>query len=115
MHELAVTENILEIATRHATQAQAKRVTDIYLVIGSLSSIIDDSVQFYWDIISKNTICYGAQLHFHRIPAQMTCQECGHLFSLENNLLTPCPQCSSANIRVISGEQFYLDSIEIEK
>jgi hydrogenase nickel incorporation protein HypA/HybF len=115
MHELAVTENILEIASRHATQVHAKRVTDIYLVIGNLSSIVDDSVQFYWDIISENTICSGAQLHFQRIPAQMACQECGHTFGLEDNHLTPCPQCNSMNIRVIAGEEFYLDSIEIEK
>jgi Zn finger protein HypA/HybF involved in hydrogenase expression len=30
MHELSVTESVLEIASRHAQQAQAARVTDIY-------------------------------------------------------------------------------------
>lgn len=44
MHELAVTRSILEIATRYASQANASRVTDIYLVIGQLSTIVDDSV-----------------------------------------------------------------------
>jgi|GEM_PF-5568018 len=53
MHELSVTESVLEIACRHAGKAQAKRVTDIYLVIGRLSSIVDDSVQFYWNLISN--------------------------------------------------------------
>jgi len=56
MHELAVTEGLLEICLRHAEEARAKRVTDLYLVIGELSSIVDDSIQFYWEMISLDTL-----------------------------------------------------------
>lgn len=114
MHELAVTESILNIANRHAKEAQASRVTDIYIVIGQLSSIVDDSVQFYWDIISEETICAHARLHFERIPAKMVCMDCGHGYTLEGELRL-CPQCNSARVQVTSGEEFWLDSIEIEK
>jgi len=114
MHELAVTESILNIATRHAQQAEATRVTDIHLVIGKLSSIVDDSVQFYWDMISENTICAGAKLHFERRPAKMACQDCDTTYTLEGELVL-CPQCGSARVKVVSGEEFWLDSIEIEK
>jgi hydrogenase nickel incorporation protein HypA/HybF len=114
MHELAVTENILEIAVRHGKQAGANRVTDIHIVMGKLSSIVDDSVQFYWDIISEKSICEGAKLHFDRIPAQMQCLDCDKTYTIEQDL-TPCPHCNSSNIKLISGEEFWLDSIEIEK
>jgi hydrogenase nickel incorporation protein HypA/HybF len=114
MHELSVTENILQIALKHADQAEAVRVTGINVVIGSLSSIIDDSIQFYWDFISDNTICKGAQLHFNRIPAVLKCQTCGTEYKIEGSL-EACPSCQGENIQVISGEEFYLDSIEIEK
>jgi hydrogenase nickel incorporation protein HypA/HybF len=114
MHELAVTESILDIATRHAQQAEASRVTDIHIVIGRLSSIVDDSVQFYWDMISEGTICAGATLHFDRRPAKMACQECGNSYVLEGELVL-CPNCGSARVKIISGEEFWLDSIEIEK
>ncbi len=50
MHELAVTERVLEISLRHAEAAHATRITQIHLVVGQLSSIVDDSVQFYWDL-----------------------------------------------------------------
>ena len=114
MHELAVTESILDIAQKHAIQAQAARVTDIYIVMGKLSSIVDDSIQFYWDMISLDTLCVGAKLHFNRIPAKLVCLSCGNNYTLDDGL-TPCPQCSSTQVKVISGEEFWVDSIEIVK
>ncbi len=114
MHELSVTESVLNIALKHANQAEASRVTDIHIVIGQLSSIVDDSVQFYWDLISQNSICQGAILHFQRIPAKMNCQECNLDFDLKDQL-SPCPRCGSIRLRVAQGDEFYIDSIEIEK
>jgi hydrogenase nickel incorporation protein HypA/HybF len=114
MHELSVTESILEIAQRYARQNEAKRVTELYIVIGRLASIVDDSVQFYWEILSQDTLCAGSRLHFERIPAQMVCLNCENAYTLDGEL-TPCPACGSAKVQVSSGEQFYLDSIEIEK
>lgn len=113
MHELAVTESILNIALKHAQQANAARVTDLYLVIGRLASIVDDSIQFYWDIISSETICQGAQLHFKRVPAEMLCLDCQQPYTLDSDL-TPCPTCGSSQVKVTSGDQFWLDSIEIQ-
>ena len=114
MHELSVTESVLEIACRYGRQANATRVTDVYLVIGRLSSIIDDSVQFYWDLISKETLCEGASLHFNRMPATLTCLDCHQEFEMMAEL-TPCPNCGSARIRVLSGDEFNIESIEIER
>ena len=114
MHELSVTESVLEIACKHAEQAKATRVTDIYLVIGRLSSIVDDSVVFYWDIISKDTLCENAQLHFTRLPAELICLDCDHQYQLDADL-KPCPHCGSPRIRVLSGDEFHLESIEIQR
>jgi hydrogenase nickel incorporation protein HypA/HybF len=114
MHELSVTESVLEIACKHAEKAQAKRVTDIYLVIGRLSSIVDDSVEFYWNIITKNTLCEDAKLHFKRIPAELICLDCQHQYKLSDEL-TPCPNCGSPRVRVRSGDEFHLESIEIQR
>lgn len=114
MHELSVTESILNIATKHAVQANASQVTDIHITIGALSSIVDDSVQFYWDMISQATICAGALLHFKRVPATLACQDCGNTYGIKDEL-TPCPQCDSVHVKIIGGEEFWLESIEIEK
>jgi hydrogenase nickel incorporation protein HypA/HybF len=60
MHELPVTESLLEIALRHARKAGAERITRLNIVIGELSSIVDESIRFYWDIVSKDTMAEGS-------------------------------------------------------
>jgi len=113
MHELAVTESILEIAVRHAQAQNARRITELFIVVGEWSSTVDDSVQFYWDMISENTIAQGAQLHFRRIPTELLCKQCGHTYHPDSrNLL--CPSCQSKHIKVQKGEEFYLEAIEVE-
>jgi len=114
MHELSVTENILEISRKHGVEAGAKKVTDIYLVIGQMSSIIDDSVQFYWDMVSLNTICEGAVLHFRRIPVRVKCHNCGNEYDIKKEFTT-CPICSSHKVEIIAGDEFFIESIEITK
>jgi hydrogenase nickel incorporation protein HypA/HybF len=113
MHELSVTESILEISLRHANNANAKRVTNLYLVIGQLASIVDDSVQFYWDIVSKGTIADGAILHFRRLPAKLACLDCNHQYNPDGNGFS-CPNCNSDHVKVISGEEFFMEAIDVE-
>lgn len=113
MHELTVTESILEISLRHARDANADHITNIYLVIGQLASIVDDSVQFYWDIISADTIAAGARLHFKRLPATLTCLDCNHTFNPNANGFS-CPSCNSDHVKVVSGDEFYMEAIDID-
>jgi hydrogenase nickel incorporation protein HypA/HybF len=114
VHELSVTESILNTCLEFAKKEQAVKVTDIFLRIGALSSIVDDSVEFYWSFISKDTICANARLHFDRIPAKFHCQECQNEYSIETEL-SACPHCKSINVKLISGDEFQLTSIDIEK
>jgi len=113
MHELSVSESILEIALRHAKNAEAERITDLYLVVGQLSSIVDDSVQFYWDFISKDTIAAGASLHFRRIPTEVLCIVCQRHFAPDQGNFS-CPECGSTQIKIVSGEEFLLEAINVE-
>ena len=113
MHELAVTQNVLEIALRHARQAGAGRITTIHLVVGQLSSIVDDSVSFYWDFVARGTPAEGARLEFRRLEARFTCQACGHAFPPQGDRWS-CPACESEKVRVTAGEEFYVEAIEID-
>ncbi|MCW5203312.1 hydrogenase maturation nickel metallochaperone HypA [Desulfobulbus sp. US4] len=110
MHELSVTQSILDIVLQHAKD---RKVQQVNLVIGQFSSIVDDSVQFYWEIIAKDTLAAEAQLHFERIPGEMTCTACNHVFHPGNETFT-CPSCKSNAVRVSGGREFQVDSIDVE-
>lgn len=114
MHELSITESLLKTACEYAEKNKAHRVIRLNLVIGALSGVVDESVQFYWDIVSENTICENSCLRFEKRITIFHCESCNKDFDLEGELI-PCPFCGSINLRIISGNEFLLDSIEIEK
>ncbi len=114
MHELSITQRLLEITLKHAEAAGAKKVNQLNLVIGQMSSVVDESVQFYWDIIAKDTIAAGAILHFERISATFYCYNCQTQFGLNGQDNFLCPHCQSAQVRVIDGDDFRLESIDVE-
>lgn len=110
MHELVVTQTILQLALDHTPPNT--RITDLQIVLGELSSFVDDSVQFYWDILAAGTAAEGATLHFERKEARMICDDCGAQYNPRQTLL--CPNCSAAHGRLVSGEEAYLASIEVQ-
>lgn len=111
MHELAITQSVLEIALRHADGAG--RITRLNLVVGDLSSVMDDSVSFYWDIVSQGTIAEGATLHFERIRTGFRCNDCETDFEPDGRVFE-CPQCGGQSIQLVAGREFRLESIEVE-
>ena len=113
MHELAITQQIFNLALHHAQGTGASRVTDLHLKIGALSTIMDDAVQFYWDNICQGTICEAAILHFQRIPARLLCQDCNQEYGFDNEL-TACPHCQSIHVKILAGQEFQLTSIDIQ-
>jgi hydrogenase nickel incorporation protein HypA/HybF len=114
MHEMAVTQSILDIAVRHAEQAGAQCIVAINLVIGDLTGFVDDSIQFYFDFLSKDTIAQGAQLNIERIAARVRCHVCGAEYVPPDSRLWTCPGCETLGGEVIGGKEFSVASIEIE-
>jgi hydrogenase nickel incorporation protein HypA/HybF len=75
---------------------------------------VDDSVQFYWELIAQDTICSNAKLHFSRKPAILFCLSCGKEFEIDKELID-CPDCGGHQSKVSSGNEFFVDSIEVRK
>jgi len=114
MHELAATRNLLQIALDAAARVGATRVLGIDVVIGELTSMMDDSVQFYFDALSRDTAAAGARLNFRREPALATCGACGQQAPVRPPLSPACGTCGAHALTVSGGQAFYVESIEVD-
>jgi len=113
VHELTITQSILDIVTQHAAKAGAKRVTAIHLIVGELTGFVDDSIQFYFDMLSPNTLAEGAKLVIQRPATRLRCRSCGMQFEPEE-MNWACPDCAAQGGEVLAGREFRVESIEVE-
>ncbi|HSJ25803.1 MAG TPA: hydrogenase maturation nickel metallochaperone HypA [Longimicrobiales bacterium] len=115
MHELPATQGILDIVLDAARDAGATRVRAVDLVIGDLSSMVDDSVQFYFDVLGRDTAAAGADLRIRRTRAQVDCASCGASYQVAPPLQPICEQCGALTIRISGGREFFIESIEVDE
>jgi hydrogenase nickel incorporation protein HypA/HybF len=98
VHELSLTQNLLEIALQNAGE---KRIVRVNLLMGELSDEREESIQFYWDDISKGTL------------AEMKCLECEAVFQPSEPVVV-CPICEGRRLKLISGDDVRIESIDVE-
>ena len=113
MHELSITQSMLDLVLEQAEKAEAKNVGKINLVIGEMTGVVDRAVQFYFDFLSRGTAAEGASLVFKVIPTMAKCRNCHGKFELGEFDWT-CPHCQSNNIEIIGGKELFVESIEVE-
>lgn len=113
MHELPITQRIIDIASQAAAERGRDRVTKIYLVVGDASGYMADSIQLYFDLISAGSPCEGAALEFESVKSMLRCESCGALFERKPFDFT-CP-CGGQGRPTEIGREFYVKAIEVEK
>jgi hydrogenase nickel incorporation protein HypA/HybF len=121
MHELSVTQSLLDLALRHAG---GQRITDIHMEVGAMAGVVATSVEFYFEHLSQGSLAEGARLHFEAVPLKIVCQACGQALDLTPWAGDP-PQavyvaalgqgcaCGSQRLRVADGAHFRMTSIEV--
>lgn len=112
MHELAITQSMFDIVMQYANRDQAKKVTKINLVIGEMTGVVSDSVQFYLDFLSKGTVAEGAAVSFVNVPAKAKCLACANTFEVKE-FQWQCPQCDGISLEIITGKELFVESIEV--
>lgn len=113
MHELAITESILNIAVDEAKKHGARKVLSIKLKVGEFSGVVPQLIQEYYNIVSRDTVADGAELIIENVPVTIKCNDCGNEGVIDRTKIK-CPQCGSINIRIVTGREFYVDSMEVE-
>jgi len=113
MHELSITQSMMDIVLGQAKAAEAKKVTRINIVLGEMSGVVSDCVQFYFDFLKKGNAAEDAVLNFKLVPVELKCRECQTIFN-PNGSAWVCPNCHSNGLEVVKGQESYVESIEVE-
>lgn len=110
MHELSVSQNIIEIAEKWSGSAT---VLLIKVEVGKLSSISPEALSFCFDACKEGTRLEKAELRIEVIEAMGICQSC----KLELTLKEPPWQCAcgSKQVRCISGFDLTVKELEVKE
>ena len=113
MHELAITQGLIDLVLEHAGKSGAKKVLRVNVVAGELSGFVDECMQFYYEQLSKGTIAEDARLSFKRVPTQGRCRDCRNEFIVKD-MDWICPECKGNNIQLVKGTELFVESIEVD-
>jgi hydrogenase nickel incorporation protein HypA/HybF len=112
MHEYGITESLLRIVEDSAREAGAARVATIRVVVGALTGFVPDSIEFYFETMSKNTVAEGATLEFEELPVKLRCRVCTAVFVPAAREWT-CPECNSSEVDIEGGRELYVKEMEV--
>ena len=112
MHELSLSGAIVNTVEKHAA---GRPVSVVNMRIGALRQVVPDTLEFYFGFVSKGTVCEGARLEQELIAALLRCGVCEREWEIELPIFM-CPECgASGRVEVASGDEFEVESIEVEE
>jgi hydrogenase nickel incorporation protein HypA/HybF len=111
LHELAIADSVVQIASRHAN---GRRVTKVYLKVGHLRQVVPSALAFSFELVAQGTPVEGAELEMEDVPATGKCRACG-AESRTETLPLRCGQCEGFDLEIVEGEELYVESLEMEE
>lgn len=112
MHELALTQSVLNLSLQHAQQAGAQRVLAVHLALADFAHETEDSLQFHWNLLREGTRAQTAELRIQRVLLHAHCDECGQRFAPSEEPLM-CPACFSPRVTP-EADLVRVESIDVE-
>jgi len=109
MHELAITQSIVDACCERAGDA---RVTRVFVEVGRLSGVSVEALRFCYDVCIAGTLLDGSQLAIVEIAGRARCRSCGRSSAVDDYLAL-CT-CGSADLEFSSGEELRVRNMEVQ-
>ncbi|HUO54449.1 MAG TPA: hydrogenase maturation nickel metallochaperone HypA [Rhodoblastus sp.] len=113
MHEMSLTESVVEILCEEANRQGFSRVKRVWLEIGALSGVEPEAMEFCFDVVTRGTLAEGAQLEIIRTPGQGWCLDCEKDVALSERFGT-CPDCGGGRVQMTAGDEMRVKELEVE-
>lgn len=90
------------------------RVTQVHLALGEIAELDPEAVRLHWVRLSKGTPLERAQLYIRLIRAEAQCMACFKKYLPVNGGIH-CPNCGSFGAKILAGEEFHVEHIEMDE
>jgi hydrogenase nickel incorporation protein HypA/HybF len=104
---------LLATVEAEAARIGAVRVLTINVVMGERASVFDDSLLFYFDLLTPGTCADGARLNVRRTAMRFRCAACAQEYSPVDDTFR-CPQCHTVGQVTDDGNELLIESIEVD-
>lgn len=112
MHEVALMQNVLEVALENAQRQNATAIHAVRLRVGALSGAVPEALEFAFEVLVRGTIAEGARLEIEKVPALCHCSSCKIDFE-PDPVVFACPQCGQPSATIQKGRELEIVSLEI--
>ena len=115
MHEMAIAGNIVGVVKDAIpTSMESQRVSGVVVEVGRLSTVVPESLKFCFGVVSKETVCEGAELEVIEIPLVLKCRVCSHRWEADEPAFI-CPDCGGIDLAVESGRELSVKTVRLEE
>lgn len=113
MHEMAISESIVDILEAEAGRQNYARIKRVWLEIGPLSGVETDALRFTFDVVTRGTLAENAVLEIIATEARAWCLPCEKSVSITQRF-DACPQCGGYQLQMTSGDEMRIKELEVE-
>ncbi len=113
MHETDMTKALI-VTMRQWWEAQPEqpKISHVYLTIGKFTCVEPVSLQFAFEVQTRNTFLEGTKLVIQETPLIAFCHSCQQEYSPEIGIQYACPTCHSPMDDIRSGRELKIDRLE---
>lgn len=116
MHEMSIVLNIFDIIKKQLSaqfEGKSPRVKKVTLIVGKMSTVVPEALDFSFHIAKKDTIFEDSELQIKEVPVEGECSKCKTSFFIDDPLFL-CPRCENPDITITRGRELFIESIDIE-
>ncbi len=113
MHETDMTKAlILTVKDWQESQQELPQIACIHLIVGKFTCVEPVSLQFAFEVQTKNTFLDGVKLVIQETPLIAFCHQCQAEYHPEIGIQYACPDCKSPMDDIRSGRELKIDRVE---
>jgi hydrogenase nickel incorporation protein HypA/HybF len=113
MHETDMTKAlIMTLKNWWESQPDRPQVSRVHLIVGKFTCVEPVSLQFAFEVQTRNTFLDGAELVIQETPLIAFCHTCQKDYEPEIGIQYACPDCRSPMDDIRSGRELKIDRVE---